>query len=157
MPPPILLDPATLDLSNPVADRAAIMRLNPQRDEFALLDAVVLCDQQRGLFAGYHDVRADAYWARGHVPGRPLFPGVLMIEVAGQLSSFVCRHVSGGEHFIGLGALDTVRFRGTVEPPCRFIVIGQATKWHRRRTQCMTQGFVNGIMVFEAVITGLAV
>jgi 3-hydroxyacyl-[acyl-carrier-protein] dehydratase len=78
MPPPPLLDPSTIDLNNIVADREAIMHVNAQRFEFQLLDAVVMMDIERKLCVGYHDVKTDGWWARGHVPGRPLFPGVLM-------------------------------------------------------------------------------
>lgn len=157
MPPLAILDPATLDFSKPLADREAVMRVNPHRHEFALLDAVVFIDRQRRLYAGYHDVRADAWWARAHIPGRPLFPGVLMIEVAAQLTSYLTHVLLGTEEFLGLVGVDGVKFRGTVEPPCRFVVVGQALEARRRRVEFGTQGFVDGSMVFEARITGMLV
>ena len=100
MPPPAIIDPSTLDFSQLIADRDEIMRLNPHRHEFRLLDGVVFCDLEKRLFAGFHDVREDAFWARGHVPGRPLFPGVLMIEAAAQLASFMTHYILGDERFI---------------------------------------------------------
>ena len=157
MPPPVILDPATFDFSKPVADREAVMRVNPHRHEFALLDAVTYIDRQRRVYAGYHDVREDAWWARGHVPGRPLFPGVLMIEVAAQLASYLTHELLGTEAFVGLVGLGEVKYRGTVEPPCRLVVVGQALDVRRRRVECATQGFVDGRMVFEARITGMLV
>lgn len=157
MPPPAIVDPATLDFSKLVADRAEIMRVNPQRHEFMLLDGVVLCDLARGLFAGYHDLRRDAFWTRGHIPGRPLFPGVLMIESAAQLASYLTHRVLGEQRFIGFAGLEGVKFRGTVAPPARFVIVGRAKETRRRRTVCQMQGFVNNLMVFEGVITGMAV
>jgi 3-hydroxyacyl-[acyl-carrier-protein] dehydratase len=155
MPPPVILDPTTLDFAHPLVDREGILRINPQRHEFALLDGVLLADPQRGLFAGYHDVRTDAWWVRGHVPGRALFPGVLMIEAAAQLSSYVTHLVLPGDHFIGLAGVDQVKFRGAIEPPCRFVVVGRVLSTRPRRTECAAQGFVNSTMVFEAQITGM--
>jgi 3-hydroxyacyl-[acyl-carrier-protein] dehydratase len=155
MPPPAILDPTTLDFSNLIADRAAVEQANPHRHEFSLVDGVLLLDLDRGLFAGYHDVRTDAWWVRGHVPGRPLFPGVLMIEAAAQLSSYVTHKALQVERFVGLTAVNDVKYRGTVAPPSRFVVVGQALDLRPRRTKCATQGFVNGNMVFEAVITGM--
>jgi len=155
MPPPAIVDPATLDFSRPVATRDDILRINPHRHEFALVDAVVLFDAERGVYAGYHDVRPDDWWTRGHIPGRPLFPGVLMIECAAQLSSYLTHRVLETDRFVALAGVDEVKFRGTVEPPCRFVVVGRGLEVRPRRIRCATQGFVNNTMVFEAVITGM--
>jgi 3-hydroxyacyl-[acyl-carrier-protein] dehydratase len=157
MPPPAILDPATLDFSRPVADRAQIQAVNPHRHEFALLDAIVHFDPKQGLFAGYHDVREDAWWARAHIPGRPLFPGVLMIEVAAQLASYLTYAILERRGFLGFVAVDKVKFRGAVSPPARFVVVGRPKQVKPRRTICETQGFVDGAMVFEGEITGMPV
>lgn len=155
MPPQVILNPATLDFSKLAANREEIQKINPHRHEFALLDGVVLCDEQRGLIAGYYDIRADDWWTRGHVPGRPLFPGVLMIECAAQLASFLTRRLLGGERFVGLAGVDQVKYRGTVEPPCRFVVVIRTLDVRPRRAKYAAQGFVGDTMVFEAVITGM--
>ena len=157
MPPPLILDPSQLDLSHLVADRAVIESVNPHRHEFRLLDGVVLLDTERSIYAGYHDVREDAFWVRGHIPGRPLFPGVLMIEAAAQLASYLYNCVFPGQGFLGFAGVDGVKFRGTVSPPCRFVVIGRGTQMKPRRVICQSQGFVGQTMVFEGVITGMPV
>jgi 3-hydroxyacyl-[acyl-carrier-protein] dehydratase len=146
-----------LDFEHPIADRQAIGRLNPHRFEFALLDGIVHRDPEQQVFAGYLDVRADAWWARGHIPGRPLFPGVLMIEAAAQLASYLTHDMLGRQSFIGFVGIDRVKFRGTVTPPCRFVVVGRGTSIKRRRIICECQGFVDNTMVFEAEITGMPV
>lgn len=155
MPPAAILDPGGFDFTRPIADRTEIGRFNPQREEFQLLDAIVHCDVEAGVFAGYHDVKSDAWWTRGHIPGRPLFPGVLMIEVAAQLSSYLSHRALGAEGFLGFVGVDGVKFRGTVQPPARFLVIGRALEIKRRRTVSEVQGFVDRDMVFEGVITGM--
>lgn len=156
MPPPPILDPATLDFTRLVADRDELLRVNPHRHEFVLLDGVLLCDAQRGVLAGYHDIRPDAWWTRGHVPGRPLFPGVLMIEAAAQLSSFLYHRVFGSGRFFGMVGVDEAKFRGVVEPPCRFVIVGRVLDT-RRRLRCATQGFIRDTMVFEAIVSGMVV
>jgi 3-hydroxyacyl-[acyl-carrier-protein] dehydratase len=157
MPPPLILDPAQLDLSQCVADAAEIERHNPHRFEFRLLDAVVYLDKERGIYVGYHDVRTDAFWVRGHIPGRPLFPGVLMIEAAAQLASYLYHSLFPGMNFLGFTGVDGVKFRGVVEPPARLVVVGHGVQMKPRRLICATQGFVGETMVFEATITGMPV
>jgi 3-hydroxyacyl-[acyl-carrier-protein] dehydratase len=157
MPPPVILDPSTLDFSRLVADREEILRVNPHRHEFAMLDGIVHCDAEAQIYAGYHDVREDGWWVRGHVPGRPLFPGVLMIETAAQLASYLTHTVLGHVGFVGFAGVDKVKFRDTVTPPARFVIIGRGRQIRRRRTVCDMQGFVGSTMVFEGEITGMRV
>jgi 3-hydroxyacyl-[acyl-carrier-protein] dehydratase len=157
MPPPAILDLASLDFARVLVDRAAIERVNPHRYEFALLDAVVHMDLEQRVFAGYHDVRTDAFWVRGHIPGRPLFPGVLMIEAAGQLASFLYHYTFPNSPFLGFVGADKCKFRGAVEPPARFVLLGRGLQVKPRRVVCEMQGFVQGTMVFEGEITGMPV
>jgi len=157
MPPVPFLDPAQLDFTQLAADRAEIQRINPHRFEFALLDGVVYLDVERGLYAGYHDVHSEEFWVRGHIPGRPLFPGVLMIETAAQLASYLYHRLFPGAGFLGFTGVDNVKFRGTVAPPCRFVIVGKAIQMKPRRMICASQGFVGSTMVFEGEITGMPV
>jgi 3-hydroxymyristoyl/3-hydroxydecanoyl-(acyl carrier protein) dehydratase len=80
-----------------------------------------------------------------------------MIEVAAQLSSYLAHRMLGDDRFIGLTGVDAVKFRGTVIPPARFVIVGQGLELRIRRIRCAVQGFVGGTMVFEAMITGMAV
>lgn len=157
MPPPVILEPSALELNHVLVARDEIAALNPQRHEFALLDAIVYMDLDRAVFAGYHDIRPDAWWTRAHIPGRPLFPGVLMIEAAAQLASYMHKRVLKTEGFLGFAGVDGVKFRGAVVPPARFLIIAHATSIKPRRTICQAQGFVDGSMVFEGEITGMPV
>src|SRR5689334_22397880 len=88
MPPAYHVDPGSLDLGRVLADEDAIRRVNPQRFEMAQLTAIVSVDPERHLIAGYKDVRPDEFWVRGHMPGWPLLPGVLMCEAAAQLCAY---------------------------------------------------------------------
>jgi 3-hydroxyacyl-[acyl-carrier-protein] dehydratase len=156
MPPKLLIDLSRVDPSRVVVDREGIYRVNPQRFEFQQLDGICLLDRAEEMLAGFRDVRGDEFWVRGHIPGRPLFPGVLMIEAAAQLVSY---YVMSGPNrqgdFLGFGGVDDVKFRGTVRPGDRFIVLGKMLESRPRRCVGATQGFVDGQMVYEGVITGM--
>ena len=71
---------ATMDFTKLVADKAAIQRRNPHRDHMYHLDGVIYCDFEKQRVVGYKDVRGDEFWVSGHMPGYPLFPGVIMCE-----------------------------------------------------------------------------
>ena len=45
------------------------------------------------MVLGYKDVTESEFWVRGHIPGRPLMPGVIMVESAAQLLSFFVRQI----------------------------------------------------------------
>lgn len=157
MPPPVLLDVSQVDFSRVVADREGISRVNPQRFEFQLLDAIVSYDVPSHTLVGYHDVRPDAWWARAHIPGRPIFPGVLMIEAAAQLASCLYHRLFSDGGFLGFAGVDGVKFRGAVQPPARLVLVARGRSMRARRVICDTQGFVDGVMVYEGEITGMPV
>src|SRR5262249_10432134 len=158
MPPELHFDPAGLDFNRVVADQEAIRRVNPQRFEMEQLTAIVYLDPTQQLIAGYRDVHPDEFWVRGHMPEYPLMPGVLMCEAAAQLCSYyiVTQGLQQGD-FIGFGGMENVRFRGTVHPGDRLVLIGKALKYHRRQTIFNVQGFVGSTMVFHADIIGVPI
>ena len=158
MPPPLLFDLSQIDLTkDPVFDKEAICKVNPQRFEMQQLDGILWYDKDKLLILGYKDVTEDEFWVRGHIPGRPLMPGVIMVEAAAQLSSFIVKQIYGLEGFIGFAGIDDTKFRNIIEPGKRLYLLGHLTKFKRRKYTCCVQGVVDGTMVFETVVSGLNV
>ena len=158
MPPELLFDLSQLDLQGkPVFDRDAVCAANPQRYEMQQLDGILWYDLERSLILGYKDVTANEFWVRGHIPGRPLMPGVVMIEAAAQLLSFFVKRMVGEEGFLGFGGIESAKFRSTVTPGCRMYLLGHVYEKRSRRYTCAVQGVVNGTLAFESVIIGLRV
>jgi 3-hydroxyacyl-[acyl-carrier-protein] dehydratase len=157
VPPDVILDPSSIDLSRPIADRAAIRMFNPQRFEMEQLDAIVFVDPARKLLAGYKDFRHDEFWARGHFPSQPVVPGVILCEAAAQLCAFYAKHqkVIGEDQIMGFGGMENVRFRAVVRPGDRLVLVSRGDRLHRRQSQFTVQGFVGQTMVFHAEILGV--
>ena len=120
------------------------------------LDAVIHVDLANKIIVGYKDVRYDEFWVRGHMPGYPLLPGVLMCEASAQLCSYysMTQYEMPGD-FIGFGGLENVRFRRSVHPGERLILIAKETKFNRRQVVFNVQGFVTDTMVFHGDVIGL--
>jgi 3-hydroxyacyl-[acyl-carrier-protein] dehydratase len=157
MPPELHFDLARIDFEHVVADRAAIRQINPQRFEMEQLDAVVFVDKNIDLVIGYKDVRDDEFWVRGHMPGYPLLPGILMCEASAQLCSYytVTQGMLQGD-FIGFGGLENVRFRSPVRPGDRLVLVAKAVKMNRRQMIFNVQGFVQTTMVFHGDVIGMS-
>ncbi|MFQ5489547.1 MAG: 3-hydroxyacyl-ACP dehydratase FabZ family protein [Phycisphaerae bacterium] len=154
MPPPLLFDFSRLEADRVLYTRDQIYERLPHRYEFMQLDGIVHMEDR--LAVAYRDVRPDEWWVRGHVPGRPIFPGVLMLETAAHLSAFLMRYIdSSYDGFVAFGGVDSCKFRGAVIPPSRIYMVCRETEDRPRRIGGDCQAFVNGTMVFEAKITGL--
>jgi len=159
MPPPLLFDLSQIDLTKePVFDKEAIGKVNPQRFEMQHLDGVLWYDKKKYLILGYKDVTADEFWVRGHIPGRPLMPAVIMVESAAQLLSFFVKEIYEERGFIGFASIDSAKFRSTVEPGQRLYLLGHITKLKKgRKYSARIQGVVEDTMVFETSVSGMSV
>ena len=162
MPPPLLFDLSKIDLSvEPIYNRQAVEATNPQRFEMQQLDGILWCDREKCQILGYKDVTDEEFWIRGHIPGRPLMPGVIMIEAAAQLCSFFLKEIYQEQGFIGFAGIESAKFRSVVEPGQRLYLLGHITSYKKKkRTTRVTmevQGIVDNTMVFETKVSGMRV
>jgi len=153
----LILDFTEYDVDKPIADLAEIRRWNPQRYEMEQLTAIVYEGQVRHVCVGYKDFGPQEFWIRGHMPNRPLVPGVLMCEAAAQLASYyTVKHDLLGTDLIGFGGLDQVRFRDVVFVGDRLVIVVELLKVRRgAMTVCRFQGFVRESIVCEGQIKGV--
>ncbi len=153
---PLILDPSEYDLNHVVADIEEIRRYNRQRHEMEQLTAVVFEDSQRCVCVGYKDLGPNEFWVRGHMPGVPLMPGVVMLEAAAQLASYYTQKFKLMDApIIGFGGLKDVRFRGVVRPGDRFVVIAKLLKVRSAMLTCEFQCLVRDSLVCEGILMGI--
>ena len=78
------------------------------------------------------------------------------VETAAQLVSYGAQKLSEEQDgFLGFAAVDGVKFRGSVSPGQTIIMVGKMLEIRKRRCVGATQGFVDGTMVYEGLITGM--
>ncbi len=96
--------------------RDRIEEILPHRDPFLLLDEVIELEEGRKVVAT-RLVRADDWWFPGHFPGRPVMPGVLIVEAMAQAGAVavLVEEVNRGKIAFFAG-IDDCRFKRIVEP-----------------------------------------
>lgn len=155
MPPTFLYDLAAYDLTKEAFDIEAIRKVNPQRGAMEHLNAIVAGNTDMAGIIARKDVRDDEFWVPGHIPGRPLLPGVIMIEAAAQAASFYTKQFLQWPGFIGFGGTGETKFRSEVKPGDTLYIMVKYLWDRHKRVACTAQGVVDGNLVFESSIIGV--
>jgi 3-hydroxyacyl-[acyl-carrier-protein] dehydratase len=153
------LDLSAFDFENPPVGIEQIREANPHRHEFEMLTGIVHLDPQKHLIVGFKNLSKTEFWVRGHMPGVPLFPGVLMCEAAAQLSCYyyVSQKIGDPGNLLGLGGIHETRFVRIVRPGERLVLVGTGVKVHRRMTKFRVFGYVENEKVFKTLVTGVPI
>lgn len=152
-----IVDFSEINFDRIVAGIEEIRRYNPQRYEMEQLTGIILEDADRDLCVGYKDVTENEFWVRGHMPGIPLMPGVVMCEAAAQLASYFSQKYDLlGCEIVGFGGMEEVRFRDPVYPGSRLVIMCRKIKVRRGAViVCEFQGWVEQTLVVEGIIKGV--
>jgi 3-hydroxyacyl-[acyl-carrier-protein] dehydratase len=99
-----------------VLGRAEIEAILPHREPFLMIDEVLELEPGERVRAR-KTVRPDEWYLAGHFPGRPVMPGVLIVEAMAQTGAVAVLSQEENRGRIALFAgIDDVRFKRIVEP-----------------------------------------
>ena len=142
------------------ADVLQIMKNLPHRYPFLLVDKIIEIDGDNSAI-GIKNVTVNEPQFTGHFPGRPVFPGVLMIEAMAQTAGVLVVSARGSDDLavttVLFTTIDKAKFRKPVTPgdQIRF----HLTKLARKRNIFFYRGEarVDGVLVAEAEISAMVV
>lgn len=88
----------------------------PQRGSMRMVDDILELTPGETV-TGYKKIKKDEFWAEGHFPGNPVFPGVLLIEHMAQTALFLqyCKKEISFQK-VYLAKVDQIKFLSVVIP-----------------------------------------
>ena len=94
-------------------NREALKQILPHRDAMLLLDEAW---EQEGTAIGHYTVRGDEFFLKGHFPGNPMVPGVILCEILAQSACVLMEHALTKGKLPVYTGLNHVKFRAPVRP-----------------------------------------
>ncbi|MCI8375091.1 MAG: beta-hydroxyacyl-ACP dehydratase [Lachnospiraceae bacterium] len=94
-------------------NREELKRILPHRDAMLLLDDV---REQEGTAVGHYTVRGDEFFLKGHFPGNPIVPGVILCEILAQSACVLMEQALAEGKLPVYTGLNNVKFRSPVRP-----------------------------------------
>ena len=128
-----------------------IHQLLPHRYPFALVDRIVeYVPGERAV--GIKNVTFNEPYFPGHIPGRPIMPGVLMVESMAQVGGVILTQLPGMKgRFFAFAGIDKTRFRRQVVPGDQLVMTVELLSFKRNRLAKMQgKGLVDGQLAVEA-------
>ena len=131
-------------------DASDIQKILPHRYPFLLVDKIIeLVPDKKAV--GIKNVTMNEEFFTGHFPGRPVMPGVLIIEALAQVAGVLMlnkrENVGKLAYFM---SLDNAKFRKAVVPGDQLRLEVEIVKLRSKIGQVHTKALVNGQVVSEA-------
>ncbi len=138
------------EAGEPLLDVEAIRKILPHRYPFLLVDKIIEMEDDKRI-VGIKNVTVNEPFFTGHFPGRPIMPGVLIIEALAQTAGvLMLKKVENQGKLAYLAAIDKVKLRKPVVPGDQLRLEIKVSKLRSKTGKIESQALVGGKVVAEA-------
>jgi 3-hydroxyacyl-[acyl-carrier-protein] dehydratase len=127
----------------------------PHRDPFLFIDEVIDLHPGKSIVAEKYFSGEEEFF-RGHFPGRPILPGVIIIETAAQISALIVLTIPAMKNFFGLfTGVEKFRFIKKVLPATKLTVKAKMIYFRHNLAKSEAQIFAGDELVAEGLISAV--
>jgi 3-hydroxyacyl-[acyl-carrier-protein] dehydratase len=136
-----------------ILDSNGIQKILPHRYPFLMVDAILEMEQFKRI-VGVKNVSINEGFFQGHFPGKPIMPGVLIIEAMAQTGGLLLlKEVPERENkLLYFVAVDDARFRRPVVPGDQLRIEVEVISWRANFCKLRGMASVDGVLAAEATL-----
>ena len=135
-------------------DKNQIIDLLPHREPMLLIDQLSNIKKLTSATA-IVNVRNDSFFVKGHFPGQPVMPGVLIVEGFGQAAAALTAHGLDKSTYenklVFLMSVEKARFTNPVVPECKLELHIEAVRSHGKVWKYKGESFVGDKKMADAM------
>ena len=134
-------------------NRKEIQELLPHREPMLLIDELTNIEKLKSATA-IVNVTKDSFYVKGHFPGQPVMPGVLIVEAFGQAAAALTAHGIDKSTYenklVFLMSVEKARFRKPIIPDCKLLLNIEAIRTHGKVWKYKGEAFVDNKKMADA-------